>query len=465
MHPDPQDRSKAADAMPPRFLSLIAAQFLSALADNALLVVAIALLQRTSQPGWWTPLLKFFFIVSYVGLAPVVGALADAVAKPRLMRWMNGVKFCGALALGLGLHPLVAFGVIGFGAAAYAPAKYGLVTEWVASARLVAANAWVEVSVVGAVLLGTAAGGFLVSTEFNQHAFALAVHASAQRIGIGASAAVAPALLVVLAIYGASALINLRLGRGGHRIALRSIHPRALWREFDRDNLTLWRDDGGGRLSLAITTLFWGAAAVLQFAVLRWAIDRLGFSLAAAAYLQAAVALGLIAGAWLAGRHVRLHDAPLVLLAGPVLGLLVACGRWVDSAPAAAALMMAVGLVGGLLMVPMNALLQHRGCALLTGGRSIAVQGFNENVSVLALLAVYAALVWLDVPITPLMTGFGLAISAAMALLSWRLRGSTRRARAALKAATSTHGGQAPACDTAATDGRVQALSGRHSRS
>jgi MFS family permease len=454
-------RSSAADAMPPRFHSLIAAQFLSALADNALLVVAIALLQRTGRPEWWTPLLKFFFIVSYVALAPVVGALADAMPKPRLMRWMNGIKFGGALALGAGLHPLIAFGVIGFGAAAYAPAKYGLVTEWVSAARLVAANAWVECSVVGAVLLGTAAGGFLVSSEFNQHALALAAHAGAQRIGLGASAVVAPALLVVLAIYGASALINLRLGRGGRR-TVRSIHPVALWREFDRDNLTLWRDDGGGRLSLAITTLFWGAAAVLQFAVLRWAIDRLGFSLAAAAYLQAAVGLGLIAGAWLAGRHVRLHDAPLVLLAGPLLGLLVASGRWVDSAAPAAALMVTVGLVGGLLMVPMNALLQHRGCALLSAGRSIAVQGFNENVSVLALLAVYAALLWLDVPITPLMTGFGLAIAAAMALLSWRLRGSSQRARAALKAATSAQAGHAPTCDTAATEERLQVLGGRH---
>ena len=447
--------------MPPRFPSLIAAQFLSALADNALLVVAIALLQRTGAPDWWTPLLKFFFIVSYVALAPVVGALADAVAKPQLMRWMNGVKFAGALALGLGLHPLIAFGLIGFGAAAYAPAKYGLVTEWVGPARLVAANAWIEVSVVGAVLLGTAAGGFLVSDEFNQHAFAVAVHAWAQRLGIHASAVVAPALAVVLAIYGASATMSLRLGRGGRRIALASIHPMALWREFDRDNRMLWRDDGGGRLSLAITTLFWGAAAVLQFAVLRWAIDRLGLSLAAAAYLQAAVALGLITGAWLAGRHVRLHQAPLVLLAGPLLGLLVACNRWVDSAAAAAALMVAVGLVGGLLMVPMNALLQHRGCQLLSGGRSIAVQGFNENVSVLVLLAAYAALLWFDVSITPLMTGFGLAIAASMALLSWRLRGSSRRARVALKAATGTQPTCAPPDAAAPNTERLQVLSGR----
>jgi MFS family permease len=414
--------------MPPRFHSLIATQFMSALADNALLVVAIALLQRTSQPEWWTPLLKFFFIVSYVALAPLVGALADAVAKHRLMVWMNSVKLGGALALALGAHPLLAFGVIGFGAAAYAPAKYGLVTEWVGAPRLVQANAWIEVSVVGAVLIGTATGGFLVSDVFTAHPLALAFDAWALRNGVGASAGLAPAFAVVLTLYATSTLINLRL-RGCGAVPARgwsTIHPVALWREFDHANRTLWHDPHGGRLSLAITTLFWGAAAVLQFAVLRWATDRLGFSLAAAAYLQAAVALGLIAGAWLAGRHIHLHHAPRVLMAGPLLGLLVAFGPWIDSAGAAAALMMAVGLVGGLLMVPMNALLQHRGCQLLSPGRSIAVQGFNENVSVLALLAAYAATVRLDIAIVPLMTAFGLLVAGAMALIIWSLRRETR---------------------------------------
>ncbi|HET7526348.1 MAG TPA: lysophospholipid transporter LplT [Burkholderiaceae bacterium] len=424
--------------MPPRFHSLIATQFVSALADNALLVVAIALLQRTAQPAWWTPLLKFFFIVSYVALAPLVGALADAVAKARLMAWMNGVKLAGALALAVGAHPLVAFGVVGFGAATYAPAKYGLVTEWVGAARLVAANAWIEVSVVGAVLLGTALGGLLVSDAFVTHHAALSVDAWALRHGLDQMAGLAPSFGVVLALYATSTLINLRL-RGGtaepRRIGLASIHPVALWREFDHANRTLWADLHGGRLSLAITTLFWGAAAVLQFAVLRWAIERLGLTLAGAAYLQAAVAVGLIAGASLAGRHVSLLSAPRVLRVAPLLGLLVACGPWVESAAAATVLLMLVGVAGGLLMVPMNALLQHRGCQLLSPGRSIAVQGFNENVSVLALLAAYALTVWLDVPIAPLMMGLGLAIAVAMVLLAWRLHRSTRR-RPALGTAT-----------------------------
>ena len=419
--------------MPPRFHSLIATQFVSALADNALLVVAIALLQRTAQPEWWTPLLKFFFIVSYVALAPLVGALADAVAKHRLMAWMNGVKLAGALALAFGMHPLLAFGIIGFGAAAYAPAKYGLVTEWVGASRLVAANAWIEVSVVGAVLVGTATGGLLVSALFTEHPLALLVEGWAAHHGLGATAGLAPAFMVVLALYATSTLINLRLrgaAVGAPRIGWATVHPLTLWREFHIANRTLWRDAGGGRLSLAITTLFWGAAAVLQFAVLRWAIDRLGLTLAAAAYLQAAVAVGLIAGAWLAGRHIGLQHAPRVLLAGPFLGLLVAFGPWLDSTAAATAMLMAIGLVGGLLMVPMNALLQHRGCQLLTPGRSIAVQGFNENVSVLALLAAYASTLRFDIPIAPLMTVFGLAVASAMALLGWGLRRTTHSAPA-----------------------------------
>ena len=238
----------------------------------------------------------------------------------------------------------------------------------------------------------------------------MAVDAWAVRHGIDTTAGLAPSFVVVLALYVASTLINLRLRGGAAAHPLQvwpPIHPLALWREFDTANRTLWRDDAGGRLSLAVTTLFWGAAAVLQFAVLRWATERLGLTLAGAAYLQAAVALGLIIGAWLAGRFVTLQHAPRVLLAGPLLGLLVAFGPWLESTAAATVLLIAVGLVGGLLMVPMNALLQHRGCQLLSPGRSIAVQGFNENISVLALLAAYAATVRLEVPIAPLMTAFG----------------------------------------------------------
>lgn len=409
--------------MPPQFHRIIAAQFLSALADNALLLVAIALLQRTGQPAWWLPLLKFCFIVAYVVLAPVIGAWADAVPKARLMAWMNALKLLGALLLAAGVHPLAAFAVIGIGAAAYAPAKYGLITELVAPQRLVAANAWIEVSVVGAVLLGTAGGGYLVSDAFGRSAWALLIHEAAPgwRLPL---AGLGPALLVVWSAYAAAGLINLGI-RGSHAPRRHaSVHPACLLREFWRDNLALWRDRAGGRLSLAVTALFWGASAVMQFAVLRFATERIGLSLAAAALLQAVVAAGLIAGAGFAGRHVALADAPRVQHAGVALGLLVAIGPWFTDVAAAAVLLLAVGVAGGVLMVPMNALLQHSGCRLLTPGRSIAVQGFNENASVLLMLAFYAGTVRWEVPIGSLMVGLGLGVAVLMAGFGWRYRRS-----------------------------------------
>ncbi len=415
--------------MPTGFHAIIAAQFLSALADNALLIVTIAWLQRTGQPEWWIPLLKFFFIASYVGLAPIVGALADAVPKARLMAWTNGVKLLGAMALGLGLHPLAAFAAVGLGAAAYAPAKYGLITDLVEPSRLVKANAWIEVTIVTAVLLGTACGGLLVSDLFSNAPAIAVLDRWAADLGFGVGGGLSAALVMVLATYACAGLVNLCIRCRAVALVPLPRHPMRLVREFRAANRTLWRDSGGGRLSLAVTSLFWGAGAVLQFAVLRWATDRLQLTLAAAAYLQAAVALGVIAGAWVAGRSIGLHQAPRMLYAGITMGLLVAAGPVVTTPQAAAALLVTVGAVGGLLMVPMNALLQHRGCRLLSAGRSIAVQGFNENASILVMLAAYALLIRARTPVVPLMVGFGLMVAAAMAVLAWRFRPSARQAR------------------------------------
>ncbi|MFT3953264.1 MAG: lysophospholipid transporter LplT [Piscinibacter sp.] len=394
----------AAERLPNGFHRLIAAQFFSALADNALLIVTMALLQRRGLPAWWAPLLKFGFTLSYVLLAPLVGPLADAMPKARLMAWMNGVKVLGVLALLADVHPVAAFVVVGFGAAAYAPAKYGLVTELVAPRRLVAANGWLEVTVVCAVLLGTVFGGLLVSPAL----------APLWRQGL-------TDLHLLLAVYALAALINLGIPDSGARYAARSIHPLALWRDFRDANATLWRDPLGG-LSLAATTLFWGAGATLQFIVLRWAQEQLDLPLHQASMLQAAVAVGVVAGAAVAGRFVALADARRMLVFGVALGLmlpLVACMRslWL-----AVPLLVLAGAVGGLMVVPLNALLQHRGCELLTAGRSIAVQGFNENASILAMLGAYAVLVAVELAIVPLMWGFGLAIAAAIACLMRRAR-------------------------------------------
>lgn len=395
---------QAAERMPAGFHRLIAAQFFSALADNALLIVTMALLQQRGLPAWWAPLLKFGFTLSYVFLAPVVGPLADAFPKARLMAWMNGVKVLGVLALLGGANPIAAFVIVGFGAAAYAPAKYGLVTELVAPRRLVAANGWLEVTVVCAVLLGTVFGGVLVSpvlVPLWQHGL--------------------QDLHLLLAVYALAALLNLGIPDSGARYAARSIHPLALLRDFREANATLWRDALGG-LSLAATTLFWGAGATLQFIVLRWAQDHLGLPLHQASYLQAAVAVGVVAGAAAAGRFVALADARRMLGFGVALGLMLPLVASVRSLWLAVPMLMIAGAVGGLMVVPLNALLQHRGCVLLTAGRSIAVQGFNENASILAMLALYAALVAIDLPIVPLMWGFGLAIALAIGVLMRRAR-------------------------------------------
>lgn len=397
--------------MPTGFYLVIAAQFISALADNALLIVTIALLAEQGQPAWWAPMLKFVFTISYVVLAPFVGPLADAVPKARLMAWMNGVKLLGVAALLLGLNPLLAFAVAGLGAAAYAPAKYGLVTEMVGPAQLVRANGWIEVSVVCAALLGAVMGGVLVNAGVLDGLHSL-LHDGGSRIW----ARLTPSLLLLVLVYGLAGLLNVGIPDSGARYPATVLHPQVLLSDFWRANRTLWRDADGG-LSLAVTTIFWGLGATLQFVVLKWASDVLQLPLDQSAYLQAAVAVGVVAGAGLAGRWVALHQARRVLPAGLVLGLMLPLVAQVTQVWAALVLLVAVGMVGGFLVVPLNALLQHRGFQLLSAGRSVAVQGFNENLSVLCMLAIYAVLLSMSLPIVPLMTLFGLCIALAMGLL------------------------------------------------
>lgn len=408
--------------MPAGFHLLIAAQFASALADNALLIVTIALLEEQALPAWWAPMLKFGFTLSYVVLAPWVGPLADAVPKAKLMAWMNGVKVVGAGLLFLGLHPALGFAVVGLGAAAYAPAKYGLITEIVPPRDLVAANAWIEVSVVGAALAGTALGGLLVSPWLVQSGWADWVR---HGLGVASGGALDSAYLLslgfVLLAYAAASLLNLGVPDSGAAYPQGGFGLHKATQDLKRAHRDLWRDREGG-LSLAVTTLFWGVGATLQFAVLRWAADVLHLPLDQAAYLQAAVAVGVVLGAATAGRLVPLQAARRVLPLGVALGLMMPLVASIHNLWWAAALLAFVGAVGGALVVPMNALLQHRGCELLSAGRSIAVQGFNENASVLAMLAIYSALVAAEMPIVGLLYGFGLLISAAMAALWWRER-------------------------------------------
>lgn len=410
--------------MPAGFAYLIAAQFFSALADNALLIVGIHVLQEQGRPGWWAPLLKFFFNISYVLLAPLMGPLSDAMPKARLMAGMNALKICGALVLVAGAHPALAFALVGLAAAAYAPAKYGLVTESVPSFWLVRANAWLEVSVVLSVILGIALGGALVALcQWPAVTTALASLAP----GVQAGQAL-PALLSVIFIYLLAAALNYGIRPGRWAPPLQVLQWQHLaWPQFWQSHLQLWRDPMGG-LSLYVTTLYWGAGAVIQFAVLVWAQRSLGLTLSQGAYLQALVAVGVMGGAAIAGRHCKLHAARQVLPFGLVLPLLLPLIALTDRLWLALALMLLVGAAGGLLLVPMNALLQHRGRRVLRSGESIAVQGFNENLSVLLMLGLYSLLLSLELPIWAIMLALSVLLACGMAPLLLRSRRSQRSA-------------------------------------
>jgi LPLT family lysophospholipid transporter-like MFS transporter len=409
--------------LPRGFGWLMAAQFTSALADNALLIVAIAHLQFLNAPVWWAPLLKFSFTLSYVLLAPFIGALADSVCKRRLMGWMNGLKLLGAVALLYGAHPMLAFALVGLGASAYAPAKYGLLTESVPASSLVAANGWVESTVVISVLLGTVVGGGLISQAWLQSG-GVQFASTAWPVSIGSSAlALNVSFMVVIGFYALSALCNLAIVPSGARYPARAWHPASMIADFWRSNNTLWRDCSGG-LSLGVTTAFWGIGAMLQFAVLHWAVRSLGLTLDKAAYLQGIVAIGVVAGAVLVATRLRLHHAtaviPLGILMGAVMAVSTAAPSWIWAVPS----LLVVGGLGGMLMVPMNALLQHRGQRLLTAGQSIAVQGFNENLSILAILLAYAGLIAMQVPVQAIMAAAGLGLIAFVGRARLRRRRS-----------------------------------------
>ena len=401
--------------MPKGFFYLISAQFASGLADNALLILGIAFLNEQGYPGWWAPLLKFSFTLSYVFLAPLMGPLADAFPKAKLMACMNALKVVGVVFIFTSFHPMLAFAIAGMAASAYAPAKYGLVTETVPAAQLVKANGWLEVTVVMAVIMGTACGGLLVASK--SIAWMSALNLSFIELwGLSLETQYAGPLLSLIVIYSIAGLLNFGIPNLNIRYAQESMRPIALFKNFIQSNRILWQDPVG-KLSLAVTTLFWGIGAVVQFAVLLWAKEALNMPLEQASLLQAVVAFGVIFGAGMAGHYVALQNAYKVLPLGLWLGLSLPALAFSTSLWIAVPLMLITGFAGGMLMVPMNALLQNRGYTLLTAGRSIAVQGFNENASVMIMLAVYSGLLALELPLQWVMVIMGSVMTMGMIYL------------------------------------------------
>ena len=398
--------------MKPGFYTIMAAQFLSSLADNALLIAAIALLREAQSADWLIPFLKLVFVVSYVMLAPFVGAFADSIPKGRVMFLTNAIKLVGCILLLGMLPPLMAYALVGFGAAAYSPAKYGILTELLPPDKLVAANGWIEGTTVASIILGTVLGGVLISPHVAPWLLSFDLPVLDTHIDTPAEAAV----MVIIGIYGAAALINLRIPDTGARYPERARHPLSLLQSFWRCNLTLWRDPLG-QIALAVTTLFWGAGASLQFLVLKWAEHQLDMRLDQATRLQGIVALGVALGAVLAASWVPLKRSLRVLPLGAAMGVAVAAMSLVHNEILAMIVLLVIGLLSGFFVVPMNALLQHRGYVVMSAGHSIAVQNFNENLNILVMLLFYALMLWLNLPINLVTVLFGLTVSAIMVLV------------------------------------------------
>ena len=312
------------------FYTIMAAQFFSSLADNALLIAAIALLTQLQSPDWMTPALQQCFVISYVILAPMVGAFADSMPKGRVMLITNAIKVVGCLTMLLGAHPLVAYAIVGLGAAAYSPAKYGILTELLPAKQLVAANGWIEGTTVGSIVLGVVLGGALISGRVS----AMLLGFDVPMIDTGISTPPEAAIAVIGFIYVIAAIFNWYIPHTGvdHRVP--SKNPFYLIREFSHCVTLLWRDKLG-QISLATTTLFWGAGATLKFIVLAWAARQLGFDLSQASYLQGVVAVGIALGAVIAARYITLRQSVTVLPIGVAMGLVVIVMIFVTSLPIA----------------------------------------------------------------------------------------------------------------------------------
>ena len=398
------------------FYTIIFAQFLSSLADNALLIAAIAILTELLAPSWMSPLLKLFFTVSYVILAPFVGPFSDSFEKGKVMFLTNNIKVLGCILFFFNVHPLLAYAVVGFGAASYAPAKYGILTELLPPDKLVFANGWLESTTVVSILLGTLLGGFLISDFFIN-----LINDSGLTATLQINSKSEAGLMVIVFIYALAAFFNLLIPKTGAVYSIYSKNPITLTKRFYESNKILWNDKVG-QISLAVTTLFWGAGATLQFIVLQWAQEQLNMTLDKAAMLQGIVALGIIAGSILAGRLVNLRSSLKVLPVGVLMGLVVPLMTLASNIGTASILLIIIGTLAGFFVVPMNALLQHRGYVTLSAGQSIAVQNFNENSNVLVMLSVYAFLLFIDMSANAVVTLFGIFVAVTMALVIAKYR-------------------------------------------
>ena len=396
----------------------MAAQFFSSLADNALFVCAVQLLRSAQAPEWQQAALVPMFALFYVVLAPFVGAYADAYPKGRVMLLSNGIKILGCLLMLFGSHPLMAYAVVGLGAAAYSPAKYGILTELLPASQLVKANGWIEGLTIASIILGVLLGGQLVGPQIAP--FLLSFDVPFIDIGIDTPPEAAISALILL--YLAAAWFNVRIPLTG--VQMRPLPQRiiSLLPDFWHCNIRLWGDKLG-QISLATTTLFWGVSGNLRYIVLAWASVALGYSVTQASSLVGVVAVGTAVGAVVASMRMRLEAATRVIPLGIAMGVLVMLLNVISNVWIAAPFLVLLGALGGFLVVPMNALLQHRGHNLMGAGRSIAVQNFNEQTCILVLGGLYSLSTGMGVSAFVAITAFGVLVAGCMWLIKrWHER-------------------------------------------
>ena len=394
------------------FYTIMSAQFFSSLADNALFVAAIQLLRSDKAPAWQQAALVPMFALFYVILAPFVGAFADSMPKGRVMLISNFIKIVGCLMMLFGTHPLMSYAIVGLGAAAYSPAKYGILTELLPTSQLVKANGWIEGLTIGSIILGVLVGGQLVGSKVSSFLLKFDMPFITTSVDTPPEAAIS----VLILVYLLAALFNTRIPHTG--VEMRPLPKRiiSLLPDFWACNMRLWRDKLG-QISLASTTLIWGAAGNLKTVVLTWAAIALGYTVTQASALQGVVAIGMAVGAVLASMRMKLVDGPRVIPMGIAMGAAVIVLIFINNVWVAAPFLILLGALGGFMVVPMNALLQHRGHNLMGAGRSIAVQNFNENLSILVLGLAYSLSAGMGLSPFSAIAGFGLIVAGVMYLI------------------------------------------------
>ena len=400
------------------FYTIMSAQFFSSLADNALFVAAVQLLRSDGAAEWQQAALVPMFALFYVVLAPFVGAFADAQPKGQVMLYSNAIKIVGCLMMLFGTHPLMAYAIVGLGAAAYSPAKYGILTELLPASQLVKANGWIEGLTIASIILGVLLGGQLVGPAVSTYLLGFDM----PLFDTGIETAPEAAISVLILVYIVAAWFNTRIPQTG--VPMRPLPKNlvSLLPDFWNCNLRLWRDRLG-QISLGTTTLFWGVSGNLRFIVLAWASAALGYSVTQASALVGVVAIGTAVGAVVASLYCRLDRATSVIPLGVAMGLLVIFMNFIHNVWVAAPFLILLGGIGGYLVVPMNALLQHRGHNLMGAGRSIAVQNFNEQACILGLGAFYTAMTRFGLSAFGAITIFGVVVAGTMWLIRrWHQR-------------------------------------------